>query len=112
LSGKFEGNESLLQGYYYDISAHRSPEQFTRTTEAISGYVSKHYKDFTDNFMAAVIIQNIVIPTTSSDPDPTNVLQLELWKIEIREYQVRDLAYRNFLASLYSLVLGQCTEAL
>jgi len=47
-----------------------------------------------------------------TNPDPTNPIAFELWKLEIKEYRTKAQEYNNFRASLYSLVLGQCSEAL
>jgi hypothetical protein len=35
-----------------------------------------------------------------------------MWKLEVKEYRVKEQKYSNFRAGLYNVVLGQCTEAL
>jgi hypothetical protein len=52
------------------------------------------------------------MPTAPDDPDPTNTIAFEMWKLNIKEYRVKEQEYENFRAGLYNVVLGQCTEAL
>jgi hypothetical protein len=51
-------------------------------------------------------------PTPPADPDPTNRIAFEIWKLEIKDFRVKEQEYSNFRAGLYNVVLGQCTEAL
>jgi hypothetical protein len=46
------------------------------------------------------------------DPDPANQLAVEVWKMELKEHHEKVQHYTNFWASLYNVVLGQCTEVL
>ena len=39
-------------------------------------------------------------------------MALEVWKVDFSEYQVKIQEYANFRSSLYSLVMGQCTQAM
>ena len=39
-------------------------------------------------------------------------IALEQWKFELKKHDEQSKVYRDFLANLYSIVLGQCTEAL
>jgi hypothetical protein len=40
------------------------------------------------------------------------MIAFEMWKLEVKEFKVKEQEYFNFLASLYNVVLGQCTEVL
>ena len=51
-------------------------------------------------------------PVTPPNPDPTNQLQFELWKLDIKEHRTKIQEYSNFRAGLYNVVIGQCTESL
>jgi hypothetical protein len=35
-----------------------------------------------------------------------------MWKIEVKEYRIKEQEYSNFRAGLYNIMFGQCTEAL
>jgi SNF2 family DNA or RNA helicase len=54
----------------------------------------------------------LTVPTAPADPDPTKTIALELWKLELKEYRVKEQECSNFQASLYNVVLDQCMEAL
>jgi hypothetical protein len=41
-----------------------------------------------------------------------NIMDIELWRMHLQNYQSCSLAYSNSLAGLYRIVLGQCIEAL
>jgi hypothetical protein len=50
--------------------------------------------------------------TAPVTPDPTNPVEFEMWKLEVKEHRIKEQEYSNFRAGLYNVVLGQCTEAL
>ena len=58
----------------------------------------------------------LVDPTEPENPPPPppegNQVAFELWKMDIKEYREKLKVFANFRAGLYSLVLGQCTDAL
>ena len=41
-----------------------------------------------------------------------NQVAFKIWKMDIKEYHKKLKVFANFMAGLYSLVLGQCTDAL
>jgi hypothetical protein len=51
-------------------------------------------------------------PAPPADSDLTNIIVFELWKLELKEYKVKEQEYSNFRAGLYNVVFGQCSEAL
>ena len=51
-------------------------------------------------------------PEAPPDPDSTNQLQFEIWKLDIKEHFTKLQEYSNFRAGLYNRVFGQCTESL
>ena len=51
-------------------------------------------------------------PVQPEAPNPANVVELELWKLAVKEHQTKTKEYANFKAGLYNLVYGQCTDAL
>ena len=46
------------------------------------------------------------------NPDPANVLALELWKLNRKEHEEKVRAWREFRSRLCHVVLGQCTLSL
>ena len=46
------------------------------------------------------------------NPDPVNVVALELWKLSQKEHEEKVHAWSEFCSRLYHVVLGQCTLSL
>ena len=109
---KFEGREPSLMGYIYDSTGERNPDQYIRTTKEIVNYVGRTYTKFTHEFTNAVMTLELDDPVTPPNPDPTNQLQFELWKLDIKEHRTKIQEYSKFRAGLYNVVIGQCTESL
>jgi len=109
---RFEGREPSLKGFIYDSTGERNPDQFIKTTKEIINYVGRTYTKYTSEFTQAVKDLELADPTQPEDPDPAQVLQLEVWKLDIKEHRIKVQEYENFRAGLYNVVFGQCTEAL
>ena len=63
-------------------------------------------------FVQAVENLDLSMPTAPADPPISDLLALERWKIQIKHYKDQWDTYRDFLANLYNLVIGQCMETL
>jgi hypothetical protein len=74
--------------------------------------VGQTYTKYTTEFTQALRDLELTIPTPPADPDPTKMIAFKKWKLEVREYRVKEQEYSNFRAGLYNVVLGQCTEVL
>jgi hypothetical protein len=109
---KFEGREPSLKGFIYDSTGERSPDQYIKTMKEVINYIRRTYTKCTVEFTQAVRDLELMVPTPPADLDPTNTIAFEMWKLEIKEFRVKEQEYPNFQAGLYNLVLGQCTEAL
>jgi hypothetical protein len=108
----FEGREPSLKGFIYDSMGKPSPNQYIKTTKEIINYVGRMYMKYTAEFTQAVRDLELMMPTAPDDPDPTNTIKFEMWKLDIKEHRVKEQEYEKFRAGLYNVVLGQCTEAL
>ena len=75
-------------------------------------HVGITYKEYTTELKEGP--ENLVLldPTDPDNPPEGNQVAFELWKMDIKEYQEKLKVFANFRAGLYSLVLGQCTDAL
>ena len=108
---KFEGREPTLKGHIYDSIGERSPDQYISTTKEIVNYVGRTYNRFTSEFTDGVIKLELNDPDIPANPDPTNQLEFEIWKLDIKEHRIRIQEYSNFRSGLYNVILEQCTEA-
>jgi hypothetical protein len=96
----------------YDYTGKRNPEQWIRTTKEIATYVGRTYKKYTAEFTEAVRTLVLDDPIELGAPDPTDVAEFEVWKLDIRDHRAKAQEYENFRAGFYTLVLGQCSEAM
>ena len=108
----FKGREPMLKGFIYDSTGERNPDQFIKTTKEIINYVGRTYTKYTSKFTEAVKDLELIDPVPPANPDPAQVLQFEVWKLDIKEHRIKAQEYSNFQAGLYNVVFGQCTEAL
>ena len=49
------------------------------------------------------------MPTEPVDPPAWDVIALEHWKVQFKQYNERLEDYHDFLTNLYNLIMGQCT---
>jgi hypothetical protein len=47
-----------------------------------------------------------------ANPDPTDPIAFEMWKLEVKDHRIKEQEYSNFRTGIYNVVFGQCTEAL
>jgi hypothetical protein len=87
---KFEGREPSLEGFIYDSTGERSPDQYIKTTKEIINYVGRTYTKYTAEFTQAVHDLKLIDPTPPADPNPMNIIVFELWKLELKEYKVKE----------------------
>ena len=75
-------------------------------------YNGSTYKEYTTDLKERLENLALTDPTALDDPPEGNQEAFELWKMDIKEYCEKLKIFANFQAGLYSLVLGQCTDAL
>lgn len=52
-------------------------------------------------------------PEKPSDPsDPNDIVEFEVWKLDLQEYHDKKQSYQDFRSKLYWLVWGQCARPL
>jgi len=84
-----------------------------KTAKEIISYVGRTYTKYTADFMQAVRdlkleeLSELLLPQ-----DMTDFVDMERWKYHFKEHETKVLEYSNFKAGLYSVVHGQCTDAL
>lgn len=108
---RFVGREPLLQGNIFD-SGEGNVDQFIKTTHEITIYIGTRHKKYVSTFAEAVRTLELVDPAAPTDPDPTDILAVEKWKLAITKYVTMVDAYSDFRANLYSVVMGQCSDSL
>lgn len=110
---KFKGRCDDLSGHVYDyINARKATDQFTKMTRKICKYIGWMYKYGADMRMA---LESLAMPVFVDllDP-PTNAtwMQVRMWEKEVDEHVKRQIILSEYLKSAYSLVYGQCSNAM
>ena len=75
-------------------------------------HVGLTYKEYTTKLKEGLENLALVDPTAPDNPPEGNQVPFEIWKMDMKEYQEKLKVFAKFRAGLYSLVLGQCTDAL
>ena len=107
---KFEGRCSDLTGFIFDCSDNTQADRFTKVTREISEYVLKEYSYGSDLHISILDLEETTIPEPD-DPDPgASETQKAIWRERVKKYVARTEFLEENIKSLYSLVLGQCTD--
>jgi hypothetical protein len=93
---RFEGREPTLKGHVYDFTGKQMPDQYIKTTKEIKNFVGRTYTKFTGDLVQAVEDLSLDNPQAPTDPDPTNPLAVEIWKMELKEHREKVQHYKNF----------------
>ena len=109
---QFTGRESAMNGHVFDYTGEWTPEKYIRTMKELLAHVGSTYKEYTTNLKEGLENLALTDPTAPDNPPEGNQVAFELWKMDIKEYREKFKIFANFRAGLYSLVLGQCTDAL
>ena len=109
---KFEGRCEELKGYIYDCSDARQSDQFTKTTKEIAEYVGRTYKQGGD---IRLVVENLELLTFEDPDDPpedASKAQLHRWTKKLDEVMKRESTLEENVKKVYSLIWGQCTDAM
>jgi hypothetical protein len=68
----------------FDLAS--DPDQFIRTTKEVNNFVGRTYNEYTATLSKSVKRLKLVMPTAPNDPDTTNLLAFEVWKLHIKEF--------------------------
>ena len=109
---QFTGRESAMNGHVFDYTGEQTPEKYIRMMKELLAHVGLTYKEYTTELKEGLENLVLVDPTEADNPPEGNQVAFELWKMDIKEYREKLKVFANFRGGLYSLVLGQCTDAL
>jgi hypothetical protein len=110
----FEGRFDDLKGHIYDCKGGMQADQYARTTKEIGNYVGRTYRQGAD-VKTAIEQIDVGLPVIVQPADPpvnASMAQTRIWEKQIDQY-VKQLDQRDInIQTLYSLVWGQCTDAM
>ena len=108
----FSGLTEDLKGHIYDVGMGYQADQFTSTTMALASFAGRKCSNYQDIRISIECHKDVVIPIPVSITD----IDLEVVKFllgeEIDAYVKCIQQYHQNKAKLYSVALGQYTEAM
>ena len=114
-SMKFSGRIDDLKGRIYDVGYRQQEDAFVKTTKQIAGYAGRTCKQSTDIRAAIKKLQDVTItleakvPTAEvPDEDDRKIIR----KSQIDEYRKQKAAYQENKGKIYSVIIGQSTDAM
>ena len=109
---QFVGREPAMNGHIFDYTGERTPEKYIRTMRELVAHVGLTCKNYTTELKEGLENLALANPTEPDNPAEGDQVAFELWKMDLKEYREKLKVFANFRAGLFSLVLGQCTDAL
>ena len=97
----------------YDCNP-QNADGFDKTTKEIAEYVNREYQ-YGSHFRSAIITEKKDMPALDKPKDVASTASMtdkDIWKQEISAYIKKKTAADEHVRSLFSLVLGQCTDAM
>jgi hypothetical protein len=111
---KFKGRCDNLTGHIYNYAnPQQAVDQFTKATRDICEYVGRTYKYGAD---AKMVLETLAEPTFTEpmDLDATATrTQVRIWEKQVNEHvKSGNMLTENLRKTTYSLIYGQCSNAL
>ena len=112
-SNKPSGELEALSPYVYDIGQpHKNQEMFVNTTKKIAKYVLREYSH-AGKFCLGMINQTLPTLTPPTPPDANaSLAEIEMYKFELKTHHNNVVNQRDNEQKIFSMVLGQCSQAL
>lgn len=109
---RFEGRCTELKGHIYDLKPIGQSDNFMKTTREIGLYVGRTYSDGSDIKLAVETLEMPTFVMPADPPDDAGRGVVLAWENRVKAHSKRLLNYESNVKTLFSLVWGQCTEAL
>ena len=116
ISSAFKGDQSELQGSIYTIDGGNRADKYQKTTEKIAQYVEQECKDSGDLVRAMETLEEFDFaecrPDEPDDVESLGYVEKMVLDNEVKQFVMRTKNYKDNKAKVFSIVFGQCTEAL
>ena len=110
-TSKFEGRCDDLKGHVYDCSNPRqAADEFTRTTREIAEYTGMKYG--AEVKITIETLQKPILPMPADPPENATATETRVWERRVDAYVKAEVTLDSDLKKVYSLVYGQCSDAL
>ena len=105
--------EPTLKVKVFDFCVEPQAKQYFDNVEAVMRYIGTNHKHWTTDLVRLVEMLQLDIPAPIKDlAEGATVVEVEHWKMAYKKNVKQVEVYQNFLAGLFSLLLGQCTKEL
>jgi hypothetical protein len=107
---KFEGRRVELKGEIYDCTDFRQADGYTKTTKEVAEYIGRVYSGD-----AWTTIELLTLPVFVYPSDPitgASETDKRKWQKRVESTVVKEDKFEEDLKKVYSLIWGQCTDAL
>ena len=108
----FKGDTEGLEGHIYDVGVSNQAELFTNTTKKVLSYAGRSYSEAQDIRIALETISEISIKAPKKETTGDDTINTLILNKEVDAYIKRKHAYRQNKAYMFSVILGQCTDAM
>jgi len=108
----YKGRIDELKNNVYNYSSNRHDELFATTTKEIANYVGRTFS--MGGYMKSAI-ENLTMPTFAPPAEPgenPSMTEKRIWEEKIKLHVKRDMTLEEGVQKLYSVVWGQCTDAM
>ena len=109
---KFKGDTEDLDGHIFDVGAQNQAEMFGVTLKKLASYAGRKYTEAQDIRQAIETLKEVVVPKpvklTGGDEDINKIILTR----EADAFIKRKTVYCQNTSSMFSVVLGQCTDPL
>jgi len=109
---KFVGRCEELKDYVYDLVGSRSADSYTKTTKEVAEYVGSHYSNGGDARLAVMHLKMPSLEKPKAPPKDADATDMKIWEEEVKEFVKTKIKLKENVKQLYSLVWGQCSEAM
>ena len=106
--GRCEG----MKHHMFHVAVDKSGVEYAETLKELKLYVGATEKKFTLHLVESLDTLVLVNPTQPAEPATETAFTLEDWKGDNRTFREKMEVYESFRATLYSIVLGQCSTDL
>jgi hypothetical protein len=112
--GSFKGSNPDMNGHVFECYEERGDRtQFPRTLEALGEYAAKEFKfpeDLKSMFREPITAPVLVEPADLSDD--AGARETIIWEVTVKTFGRRTDELRSNLMKLYTVIWGQCSEAM
>jgi hypothetical protein len=111
---RFEGRCDSLKGYTFDCPNGRPSDQYNITMKKIAEYVEREYTYGGDIRWTVKNEKRFTVPKPedSDETSASSATEQRIWERCTEEYIKRDDILTENCETVYSLVMGQCTESM